>query len=165
VKTRAEINIPFDVVSIVLGRELSARRAYELPVPYIVAIGLDSTLKPLVDLLTIALVSPNGTTVIPVTIRDKVGLDWDINSSLVGYRHENILYSVLPDLHPSTPSRGDPYVQDLANGVKQFVTEMKDARIAGYDRRLKAACPKTFREKYWDRLADQMFLLINQSDD
>jgi hypothetical protein len=53
----------------------------------------------------------------------------------------------------------------LANGGKQFVTEMKDARIAGDDRRLEAARPKTFREKYGDRLADQMLLLTNQPDD
>jgi hypothetical protein len=105
-KTRAVIYIPFDFVSIVLGRELSARRAYELLVPSIVASGLASTFKPLVDFLTIALVSPNGTTVTPVTVRDKVGLEWDINPFLVGYHREKILYSVLWDLCPSTPSQG-----------------------------------------------------------
>jgi hypothetical protein len=42
---------------------------------------------------------------------------------------------------------------------------MKDARIAGDDRRLEAAHPKTFREKYGDRLADHMLLLTNQPDD
>jgi hypothetical protein len=131
-------------------------------VPSIVENGLASTFKPLVDFLTIALVSPNGNAVTPVTVRDKLGLDWDINPALVGYRREKILYTVLHDLRPSTPSRGDPYVQDLANGVKQFVTEMKDARIAGDDRRLEAARPKTFREKYGDQLADHMLLLTNQ---
>jgi hypothetical protein len=165
VKTRAAIYIPFDLVSIVLGRDLSARRAYELLVPSIMASGLESTLKPLVDFLTIALVSPNGTTLTPVTVKDKVGLEWYINPSLVGYRGEKILFSVLPDLRPSTSSRCDPYVQDLANGVKQVVIEMKDTRIAGDDRRLEAARPKTFREKCGDRLADQMILLTNQPDD
>jgi hypothetical protein len=164
-KTRAAIYIPFDLVSIVLGRDLSTRRAYKLLVPSIVASGLAATLKPLVDFLTIALVSPNGTTVTPVTVRDKVGLEWDINPSLVGHRRDKILYSVLPDLRPSTPSRGDPYMQDLANGVKHFFTEMKDVRIAGDDRRLEAAHPQTFRKKYGDRLADQMLLLTNQPDD
>jgi hypothetical protein len=53
----------------------------------------------------------------------------------------------------------------LANRVKQFVTKMKDSRIAGDDRRLEAAHPKTFREKYGDRLANQMLLLTNQPDD
>jgi hypothetical protein len=101
----------------------------------------------------------------PVTVRDKLGLDWDINPALVGYRRDKTLYTVLPDLRPSTPSRGDLYVQELANGFKQFVTKMKDARIAGDDRRLEAARPKTFREKYGDRLADQMLLLTNQPDD
>jgi hypothetical protein len=75
-----------DLVSIVLGRELSARQDYELLVPPIVTSGLDTTLKPLVDFLTIALVSPNGTTVTPVTVRDKLELELDINPSLVGYR-------------------------------------------------------------------------------
>jgi hypothetical protein len=56
-------------------------------------------------------------------------------------------------------------VQDLSNGVKQFVTKMKVARIAGNDRGLEATRPKTFREKYGDRLVDQMLLLTNQSDD
>jgi hypothetical protein len=42
---------------------------------------------------------------------------------------------------------------------------MKDARISGDDRRLEAVWPKTFREKYGDRLADQIILLTNQSDD
>jgi hypothetical protein len=139
VKTRAVIYIHFDLVSIVLGRDVSARQVYELLVPSIVANGLASTLKPLVDFFTIALVSTNGTAVTPVTVRDKLGLEWDINPALVGYRQEKIIYSVLPDLRPSKPSRGDPYVQDLVNGVKQFVTEMKDARIAGDDRRLDAA--------------------------
>jgi bifunctional DNA-binding transcriptional regulator/antitoxin component of YhaV-PrlF toxin-antitoxin module len=148
VKIHAAIYIPFDLVSIVLGRDLSTHRVYELMVPSIVASGLASTLKPLVDFLTITLVSPNGTTVIPVTVRDKLGLEWDINTALIGYRREKIFYSVLPDLRPSTPSQGEPYVKDLANGVKKFVTKMKDARIAGDDRRLKAARPKTFREKY-----------------
>jgi hypothetical protein len=105
------------------------------------------------------------TIVTSVTVRDKVGLEWDINPSLVGCRCKKFLYSVLPDLRPPTPSRGDPYVQYLANGVKQLVTEMKDARIAGDDRHLEAARPKTFREKYGDRLADQMILLTNQLDD
>jgi hypothetical protein len=163
-KTRRAMYLSFDLVSIVLCRDLSARRAYELLVPSIVENGLASTFKPLVDLLTIALVSPNGSAVTPVTVRDKLGLDWDINPALVGYRREKILYTILPDLHPSTPSRGDPYVQDLVNGVNQFVTEMKDARIAGDDRRLEAARPKTSREKYGDRLADQMLLLTNQPD-
>jgi hypothetical protein len=165
VKTRMAMYLPFDLVSIVLGRDLSARRAYELLVPSIVENGLASTFKPLVDFLTIALVSPSGNAVTPVTVRDKLGLDWDINTALVGYRREKILYTVLPHLRPSTPSRGDPYVQDLANGVNQFVTEMKDTRIAGDDRRLEAAHPKTFREKYGDRLAEQMLLLTNQPDD
>jgi hypothetical protein len=165
VKTRTAIYIPFDPVSIVLGRDLSARRAYELVMPSIVANGLASTLKPLVDFLTIALVSPNGTTVTPVTVRDKLGLEWDINPALVGYRWEKILYSVLPDLRLSTPSRDDPYVQDLVNGVKRFFTEMKDARIVGDDRRLEAARPETFRGKYGDRWSDQMILLTNQPDD
>jgi hypothetical protein len=88
VKNRAAIYIPFDLVSIVLGRDLSARRAYELLVPSIVANLLASTLKPLVDFLTIASVSPNGTTVTPFTVRDKLGLKWNINPALVGYRRE-----------------------------------------------------------------------------
>jgi hypothetical protein len=104
VKTRMVMYLPFDLVSIVLGRDLSARRAYELLVPSIVANGMASTFKPLVDFLTIALVSPNGTAVTPVTVRDKFGLDWDINPALVGYRREKIIYTVIPDLRPSTPS-------------------------------------------------------------
>jgi hypothetical protein len=153
------------LVSIVLGRKLSAGRAHNLLVPSIVASGLASNLKPLVDFLTITLVSPNGTTVTPATVRDKLGFKWDSNPSLVGCHREKILYSLLPYLRPSTPSRSDPYVQEFANGVKQFFTKMKDAQISGEDRRLEAARPKTFREKYGDRLADQMLLLTNQSDD
>jgi hypothetical protein len=127
--------------------------------------GLASTFKPFVDFLAIALVSPNGTALTPVIVRDKLGLEWDINPALVGYRQERILYTMLLDPFPSTPYRGDHYVQYLANGVKQFVTKMKDARIAGDGRRLEAARPKTFREKYGDRLADHMLLLTNQPDD
>jgi hypothetical protein len=104
VKTRMDMYLPFDLVSIVMGQDLSARRAYELLVPSIVESGLASTFKPLVDFLTIALVSPNENAVTPVTVRDKLGLDCDINPALVGYRREKILYTVLPDLHPSTPS-------------------------------------------------------------
>jgi hypothetical protein len=104
VKTRMAMYFPFDLMYIVLGRDLSACRAYEILVPSIVANGLAS------NFLTIALVSPNGTAVTPVTVRDKLGLDWDINPDLVGYRREKIIYTVLPDLRPSTPSRGDHYV-------------------------------------------------------
>jgi hypothetical protein len=131
VKTRATVYFPFEAVSVVLGRDLTARQAYELLVPTIVANGLATALKPLVDYLTVALVSPNTTDVTPVTVRTRVGLEWNITPALVGYRRDKVLFEVLPDLRPSTPIRGDPYVQDLANGVKDFVTEMKDARIAG----------------------------------
>jgi hypothetical protein len=91
VKTCSAIYIPFYLVSIVLGRDLSARLAYKLLVPPITASGLAATLKPLVDFLTITLVSQNGTVVTPVTVRDKLGLEWEINPSLVGYRREKVL--------------------------------------------------------------------------
>jgi hypothetical protein len=165
IKTRCAIYVPFDLVPIVIGQDLSARMVYELLVPLIVSNGLATTLKPLVDYLTIALVSPTATEATPVTVRDKVGLDWNITPALVGYRRDKVLFEILSDLRPATPSRGDPYVQDLATGVASFVTEMKDARIAGDDRRVEAARPKTFREKYGDRLADQMLLLTNTRDD
>jgi hypothetical protein len=42
--------------------------------------------------------------VMPVTARDKVGLEWDINPSPMGYYRRKAIYDVLPDLRPAAPS-------------------------------------------------------------
>jgi hypothetical protein len=60
--------IPFELMEVVLGADLTARQAYELLVPTLVDTGYEGICEPLVDFLTVALVKPSATVAAPLTL-------------------------------------------------------------------------------------------------
>jgi hypothetical protein len=58
-KCRGMAYIPFKLMEVVIGADLTAHQAYELLVPTLVDTGYEGICEPLVDFLTVALVKPS----------------------------------------------------------------------------------------------------------
>jgi hypothetical protein len=116
-KCRRATCIPFEFMKLVLGKELTARQAYELIIPRLIDYGYESLCEPLVDFLTVALVEPSDGVSFPLTMHAYVGKPGYIPiPAVVNYRLDQLLYRDLPALMPvTTPSpASDPALLDVA---------------------------------------------------
>jgi hypothetical protein len=60
-------------MEMVLGADLTAMQAYTLIIPVLLDTGYESISAPLVDFLTVALVKPSVTNLVPLTLHPCVG--------------------------------------------------------------------------------------------
>jgi hypothetical protein len=72
-KCRRATYIPFEFMELVLGKDLTARQAYELIIPRLIDSGYESLCEPLMDFLTVALVNPSDGVSIPLTMHACAG--------------------------------------------------------------------------------------------
>jgi hypothetical protein len=67
-KSRKLAYIPFDIMELVLGAELTMKQSHELLVHILLHTDYTSICAPLVDFLTVALVQPSATNTVPLTL-------------------------------------------------------------------------------------------------
>jgi hypothetical protein len=73
-KCRLGAYLPFNLMEMVLGADLTTRQAYELIIPVLVYTGYKAICEPLVDFLTVALVKPSADNAAPLTLQPCVGI-------------------------------------------------------------------------------------------
>jgi hypothetical protein len=164
-KFRRATYIPFEFMELVLGKYLTARKAYELIIPRLIDSGYESLCDPLVDFLTLALVKPRDGVSIPLTMHACAGKPGYVPSPVVvNYRRDQLLYRDLPALMPvTTPSpASDPALLDVVRGMRDMVIE---ARLDRNDAREVARRTRTMRDRLGESLTDRLLLLFRASDD
>jgi hypothetical protein len=167
-KCRRATYIPFEFMELVLGKDLTARQAYELIIPRLIDAGYQSLCEPLVDFPTIALVNPSDGVSIPLTMHACAGKPGYVPSpAVVNYRRDQIFYRDLPALMPvTTPSpASDPALLDVARGIRDMVIEACLYRNDRNDARELARHPRTVQDRLGDSLTVRLILLCRAPGD
>jgi hypothetical protein len=167
-KCRGMAYIPFELMEVVLGTDLTAHQAYELLVPTLVDTGYEGICDPLVDLSTVALVKPSATVAAPLTLQARVGLEGYVPSpAVVIHRRQHLLYRDLPALLPqlSGEAASDPALLDVARAMQDMVAEARLDRNDRTDAREMARRPRTVRERLGEALTDRIILLCRAPND
>jgi hypothetical protein len=160
--------IPFELMEVVLGTDLTARQAYELLVPTLVDTGYEGICDPLVDFLAVALVKPSATVAAPLTLQSRVGLEGYVPSpAVVSHRRQHLMYRDLPAPlpQPSGGATSDPALLDVARGMQDMVAEARLDRNDRRDAREVARRPRTVRERLGEALTDRILLLCRAPND
>jgi hypothetical protein len=101
-KCRLGAYLPFNLMEMVLGADLTSRQAYELIIPVLVDTGYEAICEPLVDFLTVALVKLSADNASPLTLQSCVGIAGCVPSpAVVSHRRQHVLYRDLPALVPA----------------------------------------------------------------
>ena len=164
IKTRKSMFIPFVLVEYVLGKDLSAREAFEILWPVIQTNNMRDVAKPLVKWLMVAATKHNARRE-PRTVNDELGEGMTGAADILSDRRKRILYQHLPGLQPTPATTGDPQMTAL---VAQLATMNDQARLDRVDRREareKASAPKTIREHFGDYTSDKLLVLTGVAAD
>jgi hypothetical protein len=166
-KSRTMAYIPFELMELVLDSQLTARQAYELIVPALVAKGMEVMFTPLVDFLTLALVQPTEAITSPYPLQAQVGrAGYMPGPAVVSHRRTHILYRDLPGLLPSAlAAASDPALLDVARGVRDMVAESRADRDDRAFSRETARRPRTVRERLGDGIVDRLLLMCRVDND
>jgi hypothetical protein len=167
-KCRMATYIPFEFMELALGKDLTARQAYELIIPRLIDSGHESLCEPLVDFLTVALVKPSDGVSIPLTTHACVGKPGYVPSpDVVNYCRDQLLYGDFPALMPVTTSSSvsDPALLGVALDMRDMVTEARLDRNDRNDAPEVARRPRTVRERLGESLTDRLLLLCRAPDD
>jgi hypothetical protein len=160
--------LPFDLMEMVLGADLTAQQAYELIIPVLVDTGYEAICEPLVDFLTVALVKPSADNASPLTLQPCVGIEGYVPSpAVVSHRRQHVLYFYLPALVPAkaTTASSDPALVDVARGMHAMVAEARLDRNDRSDAREVARLPRTARDRLCDALTDHLLMMCCIDDD
>jgi hypothetical protein len=169
-KCRLGAYIPFDLMDMVLGADLTARQAYELIIPALVDTDYEAICEPLVDFLTVALVKPPAENTTPLTLQPCVGITGYVPSPAVAsHRRRHFLYRDLSTLIPSssTTSSSDPALVDVARGMRDMVTGVRLDQNDRSGGRKVARLPRTARDRLGESLTDRLLLMCrvdNEND-
>jgi hypothetical protein len=158
--------VPYELVAVLLGQDLSAREAFLVSYPLLENADLLEVCLPFLQYLQVASTAPTATEAHPLSLQDRLGLDTPIRSSVINERRDTVLYRLLPDLRPHTgPKLPDALANNLGAGLTNIAAEIHADRQAREYRAGEARRPKTFRERYGDLVTDQLLLLTNVLDD
>jgi hypothetical protein len=145
-KCRLGAYLPFDLMEMVLGADLTTRQAYELVIPVLVDTGYEAICEPLVDFLTMALVKPSADNAAPLALQPCVGIAGYVPSpAVVSHHRQHFLYRDLPALVPAkaTTASSDPAFVEVARGMRDMVAEARLNRNDRSDAREVARLPRT----------------------
>jgi hypothetical protein len=167
IRTRSAMFVPYDLVDLLLGKDLTAREAYMTVYPVLEDNGMLDLCLPFVEFLQVASTQPSNSNTRPFTLQDRLGkADHPVRPAVVNYRRENVLYRLLPDLRPANLGRlPDSFAESLSDGLTNIATEMHADRRSRETRAVESNRPKSFRDRYGDRIADSILLLTDVSDD
>jgi hypothetical protein len=157
--------VPYELVEVLLGQDLSAREAFLVSYPLLEDADLLEVCLSFLHYLQVASTAPSATEARPFALQDRLGLDTPIRPAVISARRETVLYRLLPDLRPRTgPQLPDALADNLGAGPTNIAAEMHADRQAREYRAGEARRPKTFRERYGDRITDQLLLIMNVVD-
>jgi hypothetical protein len=160
--------LPFDLMEMVLGADLTARQAYELIIPVLVDTGYEAICEPLLDFLTVALVKPCADNAAPLTLQPCVGITGYVPSpAVVSHRRQHFLYRDLPSLVPAkaNTASSDPTLVEVARGIRDMVAEARLDHNDRLDVREVARLPRTAIDRLGDALTDRLLLMCRVNDD
>jgi hypothetical protein len=143
-KCRLGAYLPFDLMEMVLGADLTARQAYKLIIPVLVDTGYKEICEPLVDFLTVALVKPSKDNASPLTLQPCVGIAGYVpRPVVVSHRQKHVLYRDIISLVPAnaTTAPSDPAWMEVARGMRDMVAEARLYRNDRSDAREVAPSP------------------------
>jgi hypothetical protein len=167
VRASGAMFIPFELVPLLLDKDLTAREAYLVVYPFLEDRDLIHACRPLVEFLQVGSTQPTDGNPRPVTLQDRLGLaDHPVRAAVLRQRQTSVLYRILPTLVMSSHGHlPDTFAETLAEGLTNIAVEMHADRRSRETRVSESALPKTFRERYGDRIADGILLLTASSND
>jgi hypothetical protein len=167
IRTRTAMFVPFELVSYLLGKDLTAREAFLLVYPILEDNDLLEVCRPFVEFLQVSSTQPTTINPRPLTLQDRLGkADYPVRPAVINQRRTGVLYQLLPALGPThLPRMPDTFAETLADGLTNIAMEMHADRRARETRVSDSTRPKTFRERYGDRIADGILLLTASPDD
>lgn len=117
-KSRCSICIPFELVPLVLGKELDARTVCETLFPVMTAKGMENECTELIRFLIMASTQPTNTTMVPRTVQSHAGHDnVTVRPVITRHRREKVLCQDSLAIKPGSAPRGDPEVCRAADGL------------------------------------------------
>jgi hypothetical protein len=167
VRTRGAMFIYFELVALLLDKDLTAREAYLVVYPFLEDRDLIDVCRPLVEFLQVGSTQPTDGNPRSVTLQDRlVFTDHPVCASVLHQRRTSVLYRILPALFLSSHGHlPDTFAKTLAEGLANIAVEMHADRRSRETRVSELALPKTFIERYGDRIAGRILLLTASSDD
>jgi hypothetical protein len=135
IRSRKAMFVPYELVEVLLGQDLSAREAFLVYYPLLEDADLLEVCLPFLQYLQVALTAPTATEARPLSLRDRLGLDTPTRPAV----------RLLPDLRPRTgPKLPDALAENLGAGLTNIAAEMHADRQAREYRAGEARRPKTF---------------------
>jgi hypothetical protein len=167
IRTRTSMFIPSVLVEYLLGKDNTARKAYLTVYPLLEAIDLLEICRPLVEFLQVASTHPTDGNPRPFTLQDRLGkADYPVRPAVVTQRLTAVLFHQLPALMPTNHGHlYDSFAETLADSLTNIATEMHADHRARESRVVESTRPKTFRERYGDRIAGGMLRFTAVIDD
>jgi hypothetical protein len=167
VRTRGAMFIPFELVALLLDKDLTAKEAFLVVYPLLEDNDLVNACRPLVEFLQVASTQPTTGNSRPDTLQDRLGLaDHPVRVAVLRQRHTAVLYRFLPALTPSSHGHlPESFAETLADGLTNIAVEMHADRRAWETRVSESARSKNFRERYGERIADGILLLTASACD
>jgi hypothetical protein len=166
ISTRTCMFVPFELVSIIMGKDYTASEAFEISHTLLEDTGLDGVCAPFLEFLQVASTHQSEEIALPVALQDEMGLvKRTIRPVVIQHRRETILYHFLPEVRPTTVPASDAFVASMSDGLTHIAAEMHVDRRARDMRAVETLRKKTFRYKYGERIVDILLLLTGASDD
>jgi hypothetical protein len=158
--------IPFDLVALLLGKDLMAR-AYLLVYPLLEENNLMDACHPLVEFLQVASTQPNSGNPRPVMMQDWLGkVDYPLRMDIIHQCLSAVIYHLLPTLAPTRKVRlPDTFTEKLAEGLTHIAVEMHADRRTRETRFYEYAHPNNSRERYGERITDGILLMTASAAD
>lgn len=167
-RTRKAMYIPYGLVEYVIGKDLTAREAFEILWPVIESKGWQTVAQPLVRFLMIASTTPE-VGLPPATLLPQLGFGPVGAADVLGERRERVLYQQLPALAlratPATGGVGDLHMTALIAQVELLNDHTRLDRQDRQATREKAVAPKTIRERFQDYVTDKLLVLTDSCCD
>jgi hypothetical protein len=167
VRTRGSMYIPFELVALLLDKDLTAREDFLAVYPFLEDNDLVEACRPLIEFLQVASTQPSEGNSQPVTLQDRLGLaDHPVRAAVLRQRRAAVLYRSLPALVPYGQDHlPDTFAETLADGLTNIAMEMHADWRARETRVSESMRPKTLRERYGERIADGILLITASADD
>jgi hypothetical protein len=92
IRSRCVMFIPFELVALLLGKDLTAREAYLVVYPLLEDNDLLEACRPLIEFLQVASTQPNAGNPCPVLLQELLGkVDYSARAAIIRHRHTAVL--------------------------------------------------------------------------
>jgi hypothetical protein len=132
-KTRDMYYLPFERMEPLLGAELTALQVFKLIVQALVDTCLEDTCTNLIYCLSVYLVQPSATLLVPLTLQPQAGkTGYFPDPMAISHCREHVLYSDLPALHPTSlrPTASGPDLINITHDIWYMVADQERREMA-----------------------------------